>query len=325
MTTVKVDIGLLKKYFLDHYDFTNDPGSYFKMKEYDLESGSKRKLKPVYEDIQKLCNEYGLESHTDTLFNLFIVSRKVRFLNDHARIGKTSHRIEYLNEIQYKKDLFSLFLSTVNENQFIINSLIVSYKRKKSKMKETEEEIKKEAIRRKKVYEFNMRNNQVINSELFISVPASTLPSPTVITREKNKNRQGNKFLLDKFRTFILDEVAELYFNKKWIELNSGIDYEIDEKTERIFKNNEVTTIIDDVNEWMDQFGNSDRGAPGKTIFLKHFIRNINIFLKNEINCFRSERQRHGFLGQLLVIYQIFPSREKETLIKAVENHLPKK
>lgn len=285
MTTVKVDISLLNKYFSDHYDFTNDPGGYFKNVKYDLEVGLMKKSKPVYEDIQILCNKYGLESHADTFFNLFVVSRQIRFLTEHASIGKTNKRVEFKNEIQFKKDLFSLFLSVLNDNYSEINSLRVNG--------------------RKRSYEPN--GTKVISSQKY----------------EIEVTRKDDPLLLDKFRTFILDEVAVLYFNKKWDELNSDIEYKIDEQTGgRVLIDNEVTIIIDDVENWLEQFVNPENGAPQKTFFLKHFVHNIDVFLLEEINSFQSQRQRHGFIGKLLVAFHIFPLQEDNKHIKAIENLL---
>ena len=126
--------------------------------------------------------------------------------------------------------------------------------------------------------------------------------------------------------------MAELYSQKKWDELPNGIKNEIDPLTgERVLKDNERTQVIDDVNNWMEQFGNSGRGAPDKTYFIKKFTQSIDDFIKAETKDFPSPRQRLSFIGKLGVIYGVFPKPNKvqakqgdNYFAKTVANHLPK-
>ncbi len=271
MTKVKVDLELLEKYFAEHYDFENNPGQYFRYLEYDLEESRQKQYSFVYDDISKLCKENAMQDHTDTFFNLFFISWAVKLRQDHIALSGSGYW-DSKAQIQYKKELFTVFLSILKYNT---------------------------------------------KSLLLISDPSD---SKTI--------RITNKKLLDKFETFILDSVAELYLGRKWDDLS----IEIDPLTGgRVLKDDERPQVIYDVTKWMDHFGTSGRGAPDKTYFIKNFTQSIDNFIKTETRDFPSPRQRHSFIGKLGVIYGIFPKPNKvqakkgdNYFAKTVENHLPK-
>ena len=112
MTKVKVDLELLRKYFAEHYDFENNPGQYFWQLEYDLEESRQKQYSAVYDDMSKLCKENAMQDHTDTFFNLFFISRKVKVKQDHTVLSSLGYE-DFKAQIKYKKELFTTFLSVL--------------------------------------------------------------------------------------------------------------------------------------------------------------------------------------------------------------------
>lgn len=273
MTKVKVDLELLRKYFGDHYDFETNPSQYLRYGEYDLEGRRHKEHIPVYNGIRALCSEYNLQDHTDTLFNLFFISKLVKIAQDNVSFSKSGVG-DFKDQIAYKKELFSAFLASLNQNSKSLSLKIIP------------------------------------------------IDSETIIIKDSH--------LIDRFNSFILDSVAEFYFQKKWVELSSN--FEIDPLTgNKVFKENERTQVIEDVTDWLDHFGFSGRGAPDKTHFLRKFLQSMDDFIKAETNIFSSDWPRFTFIGKLGVIYSILPEPDEAQakrgdyyFAKTVANHLSK-
>jgi hypothetical protein len=155
-----------------------------------------------------------------------------------------------------------------------------------------------------------------------LSLKMIPIDSVTIIIKDSR--------LIDRFNSIILDSVAELFFHKKWEELSNGINFEIDPIAgNKVIKENERTQVIDDVTNWLAQFGSSGRGAPEKTHFITKFLQSMDDFIRVETNIFPSSWPRFTFIGKLGVIYSIIPRPGKAQakrgdyyFAKTVANHL---
>jgi len=126
---------------------------------------------------------------------------------------------------------------------------------------------------------------------LFLSIIEYKTESLLLVSDSNSKSiRITNRKLLDKFRSFILDSVAEIYSGRKWEDLS----IEIDPMTGgSVLQDDEKTLVIYEVNKWMEHFGTSGRGAPEKYFFINKFIHSIDYFIMAETRDFPSPRQRH--------------------------------
>ena len=293
MTTIKVDINLLRKYFSEHYDFDNNPGMYFREIEYDLEKDVyQKRYKPVYDEIVELCDRFKVLEHVDTFFNLYFISWIVKIRQNNVTPDIPENR-EAKSIISYKKELFELFQYIVKEDfkeNFKLNTVLFKGEEK----------------------QFDYRGD--LSDGSF-----------NIKSREATRSLKINdEIFLDQFKTFIRDTVTRLFFDKKWYELSNGLEYESDPvSNEYRVKENELSAVLRQVNEWMDQYGKPKKGAPDKIYFIKPFVRDLKELIRQEIGdtCFQSDNQINIFLGKLLTIYGIYPKPTKKQLAEGDDHY----
>ena len=290
MTRIKVNRKLLKKYFSEHYDFDSKFERHFKKSFYNLEESEYKGYSKQYKDISDLCVQFNLEKYTDIFFNLFFIGLIVKFRNISASPHPPEIR-EPKDQIEYKRELFNLFKIVYRSRYGIdlsFDSIIV---------KTTETKIQDK---------INSETNQykVYDKSVNLKVSDSTLKK--------------------KFEDFILNAVADLFYQKTWDKLSG--DFHLD--------GNEKSNVIDSIEQWLEIWEKQKKGQPSKHYYTKPFIKDIKRLILNEISegHFNSDRNLHLFIGKLTVLYEILPPPNKIQLekgdyyfIKLIENQLPKK
>ena len=293
MTRIKVNRKLLKKYFSEHIDFESKFERHFKKSCYNLEKSEYKGYSIQYKDISDLCIEFKLEKYVNIFFNLFFIGLIVKFRNEFASPHSPEQR-EPKEQIEYKRELFSLFKIIYRSRYGIdlsFDSIIVktTVTKIQDKIKEDEDENKKY-----KVYD------------------------------ESANLKVADSILKEKFEKFILNAVADIFYQKTWDKLSG--EFHLD--------GNEKSNVIDRVEQWLEIWEKQKKGQPSKYYYTKPFIKDIEKFILNEIKegHFNSDRELHLFIGKLTVLYEILPPPNKIQLekgndyfIKLIENQLPKK
>lgn len=282
MTQVKVDLALLQKYFSEYYD-TENPTLYFPKTVYELENSLNNRHKPIYCCIHKFCIEYNIPEYTDLFFNLHTISWVVTFRKEH--IDPTTGDIR--DAVQYKKELFTLYLNTIK--QMVGHNLDEGDQKSKKIKCYTLDSISINATEGK-IAKASFKNGILDFS--YSNVPTE----PFKITDD---------ILLRQFRTFILDTTSDLFYKKRWDELTPQ----------------ENGMINNSVKEWMKK---KRSGAPNKMYFIGQLLTSIRKFVFSELgeSFFKSKRELNYFMGSLLIVFQMLPQTDKDTLIKTVENYL---
>lgn len=165
------------------------------------------------------------------------------------------------------------------------------------------------------LYILKRRNNTSIDKPIF----------KTIVAKEYNRSHTlTDGLILSQFEDFIFDTVAELHTGKRWNQLNQNIEYEgnIFTNTFKI-KNDEQGQIITEVEQWLNEYGEPQKGQPNKSYFTGLFLHSLKEFIQKETdNNFESERQLHSFMGELCVLIEILQPGNGNQLIKEIENKL---
>jgi len=177
--------------------------------------------------------------------------------------------------------------------------------------------------------EVDFKDQNGYKSELFPIFLALLVDDPkslTLVTQKVDSPsfKITNTQLLDKFKSFIFDIVAEFYFGP-------GLKTDPD-PGERIIMIHERIDILYNVLKWEESFGKKAMGARPKTYLIRKFVKSIESYLKAEAIDLVPSRRRNLFIGHLGVIYKIFPEPRKEQVeqgenyfVQTAENYVLKK